>query len=76
MTTLDQDIQAAFNKFKSLDNQCHQLDILCESITEREKVQLELMEAIKSGDAESIGKIILKATADYAHDCTGYGGTL
>lgn len=76
MTTIDQDVKAAFEKFKALDNEGHQLDILCESINEREDVQVSLMKAIKAGDRGLIGQIILDATADYAHDCTGVGGTL
>tara|TARA_R110000751_G_scaffold101312_1_gene195433 strand:- start:1067 stop:1297 length:231 start_codon:yes stop_codon:yes gene_type:complete len=76
MTTVEQDIQAAFEKFITLANKGHQLDILCESITEREEVQGKLMEAISNEDRGLIGQIILDACADYAHDCTGVGGTL
>ena len=75
MTTVEQDIQAAFNKFISLDNEGHQIDILCESMTERDGVLEKMMEAIKAGDRGLIGQIIVDATADYAHDCST-GGTL
>ena len=76
MTTVEQDIQAAFKKFISLDNEGHQIDILCESMTERDGVLEKMMEAIKVGDRGLIGQIVLDACADYAHDCTGVGGTL
>lgn len=76
MTTVEQDIQAAFEKFKALDNKVHQLDILCESMTERDDVLEKMMEAIKAGDNFLIGQIVLEAVEDYAHDCSGVGGTL
>ena len=74
-TTVEEDMRTAFETFITLDNEGHQLDILCESIVEREDVQVKLMEAISNEDRGLIGQIILNAVEDYAHDCQT-GGTL
>jgi len=73
---INQDIERAFQKFLSLEDKDHQLDILCESMTERDNVLEKMMAAVKANDAQLIGMIVIEAAKDYAHDCSGYGGTL
>ena len=51
------------------------LEILAESLTERDSVLTNLLAACEAGDSFLAGKIIIDALKDYAHDCAT-GGVL
>ena len=68
--TIEQDIDKAFFKFLCLKDKHLQLDILCESMTERDNVLGDILEALEANDNYLIGKIVTEAIKDYAHDCS------